>query len=118
MAISVAVFVGQSHKWIPEIKESMSQLQPGSWKDKKADFGPLISKESKKRVLSLIEVGKKERADLLLDGSGYQSKNWPEGNFVGPTLFDNVTADMGIYKEENFWPCSLMCQSGEFVSGY
>ena len=115
MAISVAVFVGQSHKWIPEIRESMSQLQPGSWKDKKADFGPLISKESKKRVLSLIEAGEKEGADLLLDGSGYQSKNWPEGNFVGPTLFDNVTANMNIYKKEIFGPV-LLCVRVENLS--
>lgn len=108
MAISVGVFVGESSEWIPELKESLSQLKASSWKDKKADFGPLISKESKQRVLSLISAGQKEGADLLLDGSNYQSKEYPEGNFVGPTLFDNVKADMSIYKEEIFGPV-LLC---------
>ena len=108
MAISVAVFVGKSSEWIPEVKEALSLLQPGSWKDEKADFGPLISKEAKERVLSLISTGKKEGAKLLLDGSSYQSKKWPDGNFVGPSLFDHVTADMKIYKEEIFGPV-LLC---------
>ncbi len=115
MAISVAVFVGKSSEWIPELKESLAKLQPGSWKDERADFGPLISKSAKERVLSLIFAGKKEGANLLLDGSGYQSKNWPEGNFVGPTVFDNVTADMSIYKEEIFGPV-LLCVRVEDLS--
>ena len=108
MAISVAVFVGKSSDWIPEVKEALSLLQPGSWKDEKADFGPLISKEARERVLSLISTGKKEGAKLLLDGSSYKSEKWPEGNFIGPSLFDQVTADMSIYKEEIFGPV-LLC---------
>ncbi len=115
MAVSVAVFVGRSCEWIPDLKESLSKLQPGSWKDKTADFGPLISRESKARVLSLIESGKKEGAKLLLDGSSYQSKNWPNGNFVGPSLFDHVTADMKIYQEEIFGPV-LLCVRVENLS--
>lgn len=108
MAISVGVFVGESNKWIPQLKESLSKLQPGSWKEQKSDFGPLISKESKQRVLSLIQLGQKEGAKLLLDGSGYKSQKYPKGNFVGPTLFDHVTADMSLYKEEIFGPV-LLC---------
>ncbi|MCY4321553.1 MAG: CoA-acylating methylmalonate-semialdehyde dehydrogenase [Bdellovibrionaceae bacterium] len=108
MAISVAVFVGSSSDWIPELKESLAKLHPSSWKDKKADFGPLISPASRKRVLSLIEKGKNEGASLLLDGSQFQSKHYPKGNFVGPTLFDHVKADMSIYKEEIFGPV-LLC---------
>ena len=108
MAISVGVFVGSSSDWIPEIKEALSQLQTDSWKEPKADFGPLISTAGKQRVLSLIEQGKKEGADLLLDGSDFQSKKYPKGNFVGPTLFDKVKADMDIYKEEIFGPV-LLC---------
>ncbi|MDE0092703.1 MAG: CoA-acylating methylmalonate-semialdehyde dehydrogenase [Oligoflexia bacterium] len=108
MAISVAVFVGSASDWISELKESLSQLNPSSWKDKKADFGPLISKASKERVLSLIEQGQKEGASLLLDGSQFQSKQYPHGNFIGPTLFDHVKAGMSIYKEEIFGPV-LLC---------
>ena len=115
MAISVAVFVGESRSWIPELKKSLTSLQPGSWKDKKADFGPLISKEAKQRVLSLIKKGQKEGANLLLDGSIYQSKKWPQGNFIGPTLFDQVTANMSIYKEEIFGPV-LLCVRAKSLS--
>ncbi len=108
MAISVAVFVGDSCRWIPELKAEMAQLKPGSWRDKRADFGPLISKEARQRVLSLIAEGRAEGATLLLDGSNYRVKEWPEGNFVGPTLFDHVTPEMSIYKEEIFGPV-LLC---------
>ena len=108
MAISVAVFVGEAQSWIPDVKEKLSQLKPSSWKDKEADYGPLISVDAKKRVQSLIAQGKKEGAELLLDGSHYESKKWPKGNFVGPTLFDKVTADMSVYKEEIFGPV-LLC---------
>ena len=108
MAISVGVFVGSAGDWIPELKESLSKLKPSSWKNEKADFGPLISKQAKQRALSLIEQGKKEGASLLLDGSQFQSSEYPNGNFVGPSLFDHVEADMSIYKEEIFGPV-LLC---------
>ena len=108
MAISVAVFVGQSSEWILDLKESLSHLEPGSWKDDQADFGPLISKKARERVLSLIERGRKEGAELLIDGSNYQSRKWPDGNFVGPSLFDHVQTNMSIYKEEIFGPV-LLC---------
>ena len=122
MAISVGVFVGEARQWIPELKESLSQLKPGSWQNKASDFGPLISKESKQRVLSLIKVGQKEGADLLLDGSDYKSPTYPKGNFIGPTLFDHVTADMSIYTEEIFGPVLLcirvksLSQAIEFIN--
>lgn len=108
MAISVGVFVGEAQNWIPEVKEKLSELKPSCWKDEKADFGPLISVEAKKRVLSLIARGKEEGAELLLDGSGYISKQWPQGNFIGPSLFDKVTPSMTIYTEEIFGPV-LLC---------
>jgi len=108
MAISVAVFVGDSSEWIADLKTALSQLRPSSWKDKQADFGPLISKEAKNRVLNLIAKGKQEGAELLLDGSQFQSKDYPKGNFVSPTLFDKVQKDMTIYKEEIFGPV-LLC---------
>lgn len=108
MAISVGVFVGESHKWIEDLKHKLAQLKPGYWKEKQVDFGPLISKESQQRVLSLIQAGKKEGAKLLLDGSTYKNNKYPKGHFVGPTLFDEVQPEMQIYKEEIFGPV-LLC---------
>lgn len=108
MAISVGVFVGSAQDWIPEVKNALALLKPGAWTDKDSDFGPLISEDAKKRVLSLIEKGKKEGADILIDGSQFKHSKYPKGNFVGPTLFDKVTSDMSIYKEEIFGPV-LLC---------
>ena len=108
MAISVGVFVGEAQKWIDELKPRLEALKPGVWDDKSSDFGPLISVQTKKRVLSLIEQGKKEGAKVLLDGSLFEHPKYKQGNFVGPSLFDNVKANMKIYTEEIFGPV-LLC---------
>ncbi|KOO11589.1 methylmalonate-semialdehyde dehydrogenase, partial [Vibrio xuii] len=52
MAISVAVFVGDTKEWIPELKEALSQVQPGAWDDESAGYGPLISPQAKQRVVN------------------------------------------------------------------
>lgn len=59
-------------------------MEPG------ADLGPLITKEAKQRVLSLVESGVKEGASLLLDGRGLVVPGYEKGNFVGPTVLHNV----------------------------
>ncbi len=111
MAISVAVFVGESKAWIPEIKDAIAQVKPGLWNDEDAGFGPLINPQSKKRVLGLIAQGKKEGAHCELDGSSYSHSEYPEGNWIGPTLFSGVTTDMTLYKEEIFGPVLLTMES-------
>lgn len=111
MAISVAVFVGESEKWIPEIKASLSKLNVGPWTDPKADLGPLISPQAKERVEGLIAKGVQEGATLLLDGRGVKVKGFEKGNFVGPTMFDNVTSEMSIYREEIFGPALLVMRA-------
>src|SRR5690606_4625760 len=63
----------------------------------------LISPQAKARVLKLIETGKRE-AECLLDGSDCTVPGYPDGNWVGPTLFRGVTPDMTIYQEEIFGP--------------
>ena len=108
MAISVGVFVGSAQEWISELKGVLSKLKPGAGTDTNSDFGPLISKKARQRVLSLIEKGKKEGATLLVDGSSFKHSKYPQGNFVGPTLFDKVTNKMSIYQEEIFGPV-LLC---------
>jgi len=92
MAISVAVMVGESANWIPEIVEKSKKLTvgPGSGN---FDIAPLISKESKARVEGLIAAGAKE-AKVLLDGRGIKIKGYENGNFVGPTVIDHVKPGM------------------------
>jgi len=104
MAISVAVFVGDSKAWIDELKDEFAKIRPGAWNDPDAAYGPQISPQAKQRVLTLIKQGKEEGANCLLDGSECTVDGLPDGNWVGPTLFSGVTPEMSIYREEIFGP--------------
>ncbi|MEW6461722.1 MAG: CoA-acylating methylmalonate-semialdehyde dehydrogenase, partial [Pseudomonadota bacterium] len=108
MAISVAVFVGEAKHWIDDLAEQMAALRPGHWQDSGAAYGPLISPQARQRVLRLIEEGKAEGAECLLDGSHCVVDGYPHGNWVGPTLFRGVTSRMSLYREEIFGPV-LVC---------
>jgi malonate-semialdehyde dehydrogenase (acetylating)/methylmalonate-semialdehyde dehydrogenase len=112
MAISVAVFVGNTKEWIGELTELLKAVKPGLWDDKSAGFGPLISPQAKQKVLSLIQQGKDEGATCLLDGSDFvlDEVGYENGNWVGPTVFADVSEDMVIYQEEIFGPV-LCCMT-------
>ncbi|WP_153916069.1 CoA-acylating methylmalonate-semialdehyde dehydrogenase [Shewanella sp. TC10] len=112
MAISVAVFVGAAKEWIPELKEALAKVRPGLWNDENAAYGPVISPAAKERVLKLIAQGKEQGAECLLDGSDYTVEGYESGNWIGPTMFSNVTTDMAIYKEEIFGPV-LCCMEAD-----
>lgn len=107
MAISVAVFVGEAKEWIPEIREKLAAVRPGHYSDKSAAYGPQITPQAKQRIEGLIEQGKKEGANCVLDGSNFTVDGYPNGNWVGPTMFTDVTTDMEIYKQEIFGPVFL-----------
>ena len=111
MAISVAVFVGEAGNWIPEVRDAMAEVRPGAWDDEGAGYGPQISPRAKERILSFIAAGKQQGANCLLDGSACEVEGYPDGNWVGPTLFSNVSADMSIYEEEIFGPVLLCAQT-------
>ncbi len=104
MAISVAVFVGDSKEWVNELKDRLAEIHPGAWNDSAAGYGPLINKAAKERVLGFIKAGKAEGATCLLDGSDVVVEGYPDGNWVGPTLFTDVNEEMSIYREEIFGP--------------
>ncbi|MCP1325975.1 CoA-acylating methylmalonate-semialdehyde dehydrogenase, partial [Halomonas sp. 707D4] len=102
MANSVVVLVGEARAWLDELVEGARGMRAGSGTQREADLGPLVSPQAKARVEGLIAQGEREGATLELDGRGYQVEGYSEGNFVGPTLFSNVTAEMQIYREEIF----------------
>lgn len=110
MALSTAIFVGDAQKWIPELIAKCKGLKCGAGSDSKSDLGPLISKESKTRVLRIIQSAVDEGATIALDGRDVSnlSGNLVNGNFVNPTIITNVTTDMTCYKEEVFGPV-LVC---------
>ncbi|MGI4836492.1 MAG: CoA-acylating methylmalonate-semialdehyde dehydrogenase [Janthinobacterium lividum] len=104
MATSVAVLVGSTKEWIPELKALAQKLKVNAGSEAGTDVGPVISKRAKERVLSLIASGVEQGATLELDGRDVVVPGYEEGNFVGPTLFSGVTTDMRIYTEEIFGP--------------
>jgi len=105
MAVSVAVAVGDiADSLVGKIYNKAQTLKVAPWTDSGSEMGPLISKEHKEKVENYISIGEKEGAKLILDGRNYKIQGYENGYFVGPTLFDNVTKDMTIYKEEIFGP--------------
>lgn len=111
MAISAAIFVGEAKKWIPDVATAMKKMKPGIWSDKNADFGPVINSRSLQKIKDLIKEGKKQGANCLLDGSKQKVRGYPDGNWLGPTLFANVSPDMSIYKEEIFGPVLITMEA-------
>ncbi|RFZ88982.1 methylmalonate-semialdehyde dehydrogenase (CoA acylating) [Shinella sp. WSJ-2] len=106
MAISVAVPVGEetANRLIEKLTPMIESLRIGPYTDDKADMGPVVTKEAQTRILSLIDKGVAEGANLVVDGRGFKLQGYEDGYFVGGCLFDNVTPDMEIYKTEIFGP--------------
>ena len=104
MAISAAVLVGEAADWLPDIKAAMAAVRPGPWDDADAGYGAQISRASRERILGYIDKGKAEGARCLLDGRDCRVAGFPDGNWVGPTLFADVTPTMAIYTDEIFGP--------------
>lgn len=107
MAISVTVMVGDSQKWIPELVEKSKKLKVGPGNDETVDIAPLNSKDALARAERLIESGAKE-AKLLLDGRKHKVNGFPDGNWIGPSIIDNVKPGMECYDEEIFAPVMLI----------
>jgi len=104
MALSVVILVGEAQGWLPDLVAKAETLKVGGGMESGTDVGPLISCAALDRVSSLIERGKSEGARLVLDGRNPAVAGYEHGNFVGPTIFDGVTPQMSIYREEIFGP--------------
>lgn len=110
MALSTAVFVGDSQSWIPDLVERAKRLKVNAGIVPGTDVGPVISPQSKQRIHDLIESGIKEGAICVLDGRGIKVSGYEKGNFVGPTILTDVKTHMKCYQEEIFGPV-LVCLS-------
>ena len=106
MAISVAVPVGQetADRLIEKLVPRVESLKVGPSTDSSADFGPLVTQQALDRVKGYVDIGVKEGAKLVVDGRGFKMQGYEKGYYMGGCLFDNVTPDMRIYKEEIFGP--------------
>ncbi len=116
MAISVAVPVGDAiaDKLVEALKPRIESLKIGPATDAQADMGPLVTKQHKDKVVGYIDAGEKEGAELVVDGRGLSLQGYENGYFVGGTLFDRVTTDMSIYKEEIFGPVLSVVRADSF----
>ncbi len=105
LAASVLVPVGAvADAVIPRFVAAARQIRVGYGLDETAQMGPLAAKKHYERVRAMIETGIREGATLLLDGRDCKVAGYPNGYFVGPTIFDNVTPDMTLAREEIFGP--------------
>jgi len=107
MAISVAVPVGEetADRLIEKLIPRVEGLKVGPYTaGDDVDLGPVVTAAAKERILGLVDKGVAEGADLVVDGRDFKLQGYEDGFFVGPHLFDKVTSDMSIYKEEIFGP--------------
>ncbi len=113
MAVSVAVPVGDAtaDRLIEALKPRIEKLKVGPATDKASEMGPVVTKASQERIKTLIGAGVAQGADLVIDGRDFSLHGYEAGYFVGPTLFDQVTAEMDIYKEEIFGPVLCVARS-------
>lgn len=116
MAISVAVPVGRETAELLSAKlaERVKDLKVGPALDETVDYGPLVSADAKARVEHYIQLGIDEGATLLADGRGFSVPGHENGFYLGPTLFDQVTPDMTIYKEEIFGPVLIITRAENY----
>ena len=116
MAISVAVPIGEktADTLVEKLKPRVEALKVGPATDKDAEMGPVITKAHKEKVEGFIDQGVASGADLVVDGRGYSPQGYEDGYFVGGTLFDRVTTDMSIYKEEIFGPVLSVVRAKDY----
>ncbi|HBC1012768.1 TPA: CoA-acylating methylmalonate-semialdehyde dehydrogenase [Escherichia coli] len=121
MALSVVLAVGDetADALIVNLKSQIAKMTvgPGITEVKENDMGPVISAQHKTKICDYITSGEKQGATLLVDGRDFKVKGFENGYFVGPTLFDNVTPEMDIYKEEIFGPVLAVVRVPDFETG-
>lgn len=121
MAISVAVFVGDetAEKVMPKLIERTRALKVLEGSNLAAEMGPIVTRAALERITGYIEQGVREGATLLVDGRGFDGEAAGEGCgdgfWLGGTLFDDVTPDMRIYREEIFGPVLACLRVKDFA---
>jgi malonate-semialdehyde dehydrogenase (acetylating)/methylmalonate-semialdehyde dehydrogenase len=115
MAVSAAIAVGAAgDRLIAELQAQIARLVVGPGHDPKVEMGPLVTREHLERVRRYIELGVQEGARLIVDGRSLAVPEHPGGFFLGASLFDEVTPQMRIYKEEIFGPVLVVVRVPNF----
>jgi malonate-semialdehyde dehydrogenase (acetylating)/methylmalonate-semialdehyde dehydrogenase len=115
LANSVVLAVGDAYDAIQDkLVAEAKRLQVGDGMEPGVTMGPLITKEHREKVLGYIEKGLAEGARLILDGRDYKHPTHPEGYYLGPSIFADVTPDMVIGREEIFGPVLCLMRAKDF----
>jgi len=116
MAIAVAVPVGEktADRLVAALAPKIRTMKVGPATDPESEMGPVITAEAKQRITDLIGQGVKEGAELVVDGRGLELQGHERGFFLGGSLFDRVTKDMTIYKQEIFGPVLSVVRTGGY----
>ncbi|MFQ8430764.1 CoA-acylating methylmalonate-semialdehyde dehydrogenase [Amaricoccus sp. W119] len=118
MAISVAVPVGEetANKLIEKLVPQIEALKIGPSTDRASDMGPVVTRQHLEKIKGYIAQGEKEGAKLVIDGRDFKApQGYEDGYFIGGTLFDGVTDDMTIWKEEIFGPVLSVARAKNFA---
>ncbi|GGF43884.1 methylmalonate-semialdehyde dehydrogenase (acylating) [Aliidongia dinghuensis] len=118
MAVSVAVPVGErtADALIERLIPKVQALKIGPGTDPEAEMGPLVTRQHLAKVRGYIDAGVAEGAKLLVDGRDFRRQGYEDGYFIGGTLFDHVTTDMTIYKEEIFGPVLSVARAPDYAT--
>jgi malonate-semialdehyde dehydrogenase (acetylating) / methylmalonate-semialdehyde dehydrogenase len=116
MAISVAVPIGEStaNALMARLEPKVRALKVGPGTDPESEMGPLVTRQHYDKVKGYIDAGVTEGAKLVVDGRSLKLQGYDNGYFLGGTLFDNVTTDMKIYKEEIFGPVLAVARADSY----
>ncbi len=116
MAVSVAVPVGEetADRLVRQLSPRVEALKVGPADDPDSEMGPVITKAAQERILGLIDGGVQAGAELVVDGRKLSLQGYENGYFMGGSLFDKVTTDMQIYREEIFGPVLSVVRAGTF----
>lgn len=116
MAISVAVPIGETtaQRLIQKLAPKVRALNIGPGTDPDAEMGPLVTKQHLEKVRAYIDAGVAEGAELVVDGRDFKRQGYEDGYFIGGTLFDRVTTDMKIYREEIFGPVLAVARANSY----
>jgi malonate-semialdehyde dehydrogenase (acetylating)/methylmalonate-semialdehyde dehydrogenase len=118
MAISVAVPVGEqtADTLIAKLAPRVRALKVGPGTDPDTEMGPLVTKQHLEKVKNYIDRGEAEGAKVVVDGRGLTLQGYENGYFIGGTLFDKVTPNMTIYKEEIFGPVLVVARADNYTT--
>jgi malonate-semialdehyde dehydrogenase (acetylating)/methylmalonate-semialdehyde dehydrogenase len=115
MAISAVVAVADAgDALVAKLREKAEAVKVGPGREKTSDMGPVVTPQARDRIVGYVDRGAEAGATLVVDGRGLVVDGHEDGFFVGPSLFDRVSTDMDIYRDEIFGPVLVVLRADTF----